>query len=184
MAERDRHAIILDFLPQGYPTDTRPSHRKNPIAQAIGKTQLGLLELIPKEGVFLGIGDEVYIGEGKREKIHHIQGRIPINKLTNTATNELPYVIEQLVSSNEQRFVDFFNNAQPLSTRMHSLELLPGLGKKHMWEVIDAREDQPFESFKDIDERVKLLPNPKKLVIRRIMSELEGNEKHRIFTEE
>ena len=183
MAERDEHAIILDYMPQGYVDDKRPSHRKDPIAQAIGTKKFTLLELVPREGVFLGIGDEVYIGDGKREKIHHVEGRITTKKLTNTASSELSYVVEQLIKDNEQRFVDFFNNAQPLSTRMHSLELLPGVGKKHMWEVIEARDEEPFESFEDINARVKLLPDPKKLVLRRIMSELEGNEKHRIFTE-
>lgn len=183
MAERDEHAIILDFLPQGYISDKRPSHRKNPIAQAMGTKKFTLLELVPRENVFLGIGDEVYIGDGKREKIHHVEGRITTDKLTNTASNELQYVVEQLIAKNEQRFVDFFNNARPLSTRMHSLELLPGVGKKHMREVLDAREDKEFTSFEDINDRVKLLPDPKKLVLRRIMSELEGNEKHRIFTE-
>lgn len=183
MAERDQHAIILDFMPQGYVDDKRPSHRKTPIAQALGTKKFTLLELVPREGVFLGIGDEVYIGDGKREKIHHVEGRIPLDKLTNTATNELGYVVEQLVEKNEQRFIDFFNNAQPLSTRMHSLQLLPGVGKKHMWDVLEEREDKPFKDFKDLDERVKLLPDPKKLVIRRIMNELKGNEKHKLFTE-
>ena len=183
MAERDEYAIILDFLPQGYLNDKRPSHRKDPVAQAIGTKKFTLLEIIPREGIFLDVGQEVYIGDGKREQIHHVEGRINKDKLTNTATGELAYVVEALIKKNEQRFVDFFNNARPLSTRMHSLELLPGLGKKHMWEVIDEREAEPFSSFKDIDERVKLLPNPEKLVFRRIMSELEGDQKHRIFTQ-
>lgn len=183
MAERDTDAIILDFLPQGYPMDKRPSHKKTPIAQAIGTKGFSLLELVPRDGEFLDIGQQVYIGEGKREKIHHVEGRIPVSKLTNTATSELQYVIEQLVEANEKRFVDFFNNARPLSTRMHSLELLPGVGKKHMWEVLDAREDKPFESFKDLDTRVKLLPKPMKIIIRRIMNELEEDQKHYIFVD-
>ena len=65
--------------------------------------------------------------------------------------------------------------------RMHQLELLPGLGKKHMWEVIQARKGKPFESFEDIKNRVKLLPDPKQLVVKRILSELAGKEKYKIF---
>ncbi len=183
MVGREEHAVVLDFLPEGHPLDKRPSHRKSAIAQAIGKTRFSLLELVPKEGVFLNIGDEVYIGEGKRDKVHHIEGRITRDKLTNTASGELQVVIARLVKESEQRFIEFFNKAQPLSTRMHSLELLPGLGKKHMWEVIEARRDGDFESFADIRKRVKLLPDPQKLIIRRIMAELSGNEKHRLFTE-
>ena len=66
--------------------------------------------------------------------------------------------------------------------RMHTLELLPGLGKKHMWVILEERQIKPFESFQDIKERVKLLPDPKMSIIKRIIKELEGNEKYRIFT--
>ena len=64
---------------------------------------------------------------------------------------------------------------------MHQLELLPGLGKKHMWEILEARKVKPFASFDDLKERVKLLPNPKQVVIKRILSEIEGKEKYQIF---
>lgn len=181
MAERDEHAIVLDFLPEGKSSDNRPSHRKNPIAQVLGTKRFTLLELVPKEGTYLNIGDEVYIGEGKRDKVARVEARISTDKLTNTAQGELEHVIKKLVADNESRFISFFNKAQPLSTRMHSLELLPGLGKKHMWEVLEEREEKDFESFKELKERVKLLPDPQKLVVKRILAELSGNEKHKLF---
>ncbi len=183
MEKRDTHAIILDFHPEGYPHDKRPSHRKTPVAQAITTNKYALLELVPKDGVFLSIGDEVYIGEGKREQINHIETRLPLKKLTNTAQGELQYVLEQLIERNEQDFVAFFNEAKPLSMRMHSLELLPGLGKKHMWLVLEAREEQPFTSFSDIKERIKVLKEPQKLILKRIQQEIAGTEKHKLFVE-
>jgi len=180
---KEEKAIVLDFLPNGYPFDKRPSHRKTAIVQALGKERFGLLELVPKKEIFVQPYEEVYIGEGKREKIHHILGRLPMDKLTATARTELEYVIKDLVHKEDKRFVEFFNNAQPLTTRMHQLELLPGLGKKHMWEIIEARKDKPFESFADIKKRVKLMPDPEKAIIKRILKEIEGTEKHRIFVE-
>ena len=63
------------------------------------------------------------------------------------------------------------------------MELLPGLGKKHMWEIIDARREEPFKNYEDIKKRVKLMPDPQKVLIKRIMRELEGKEKHNIFVE-
>jgi hypothetical protein len=77
--------------------------------------------------------------------------------LTQTAKSVLEQVINKLVDENSQKFVDFFNNSKPLSTRMHQIELLPGLGKKHMWEVIEERQFEKFKSFDDIKERVKQL---------------------------
>ena len=176
---KEEHAIILDFLPHGYPFEQ--GSMKTPIAQGLGKEHLTLLELIPKKGVHLQPHQEAYIGEGKRDDIHHIKGRIPIDKLTSTASSELKHAVEKIVENQQERFITFFNKAQPLSMRMHQLELLPGLGKKHMWEVIEARKAKPFESFDDIKERVKLLPDPKHIVVKRILAEIEGKEKYKLF---
>lgn len=180
---KEETAIVLDFLPNGYSFDTRPIYQKTAIAQAIGKEHFVLLELVPKKEIHLQPYEEVYIGEGKRDKIHHIVGKLPIEKLTATAKSELEYVVKDIVKKDEKRFIDFFNNAQPLSTRMHQIELLPGVGKKHMWEILDARKEKAFESFNDIKKRVKLMPDPEKAIIRRIIQELEGAEKHRLFVD-
>ena len=185
-AERRAHediAIVLDFLPNGYPFDTRPSHMKTSIAHAVGKEHFVLLELVPKKDISLKIHEEVYIGDGKRDKIHHITGKLPPGKLTSTARSELEYVIEGIVKSNEARFIDFVNVAQPLSTRMHSLELLPGLGKKRMWEILEERRGKPFESFDDLKKRVKLLPDPEKGIVKRILDEVLNEQKHYLFVE-
>jgi len=180
---REEYAIVLDFLPHGYPFDTRPSHKKNPVVQAIGKTKFVILELVPKKDVFLQPLQEVYIGEGKRDQIHHIVGKLPMDKLTSTGKKELDFVVQDLVKKNEQFFVAFFNKASSLTMRMHQLELIPGLGKKHMWEILDEREKEPFKSFDDIKKRVKLIPNPEKSIAKRILKELTGNEKHYIFVD-
>ncbi|MBT3304341.1 DUF655 domain-containing protein [Candidatus Woesearchaeota archaeon] len=179
-SDREEEAIVLDFLQNGYHSDSRPSHLKSAIAQAIGKTHFMLLELVPKKGVFLQPYEIVYIGEGKRDKIHHIIGKLEMEKLSSTARSELDFVITDVVKQQEAKFVEFFNKAQPLSTRMHQLELLPGLGKKHMWEIIEERKE-PFKDFADIKKRVHLMPDPQKLVVKRILAELSGSEKHKIF---
>ncbi|MFP4118933.1 MAG: DUF655 domain-containing protein [Candidatus Woesearchaeota archaeon] len=179
--KREERAIVLDYLPNGYVSDSRPSHRKTAIAQAVGKNNLALLELVPRKDVFLQPYEEVYVGDQKREKIHHVVGKIPLNKLTSTARSELEHVLMQIVKNDEEDFIKFFNKSQPLSTRMHSLELLPGLGKKHMWEIIEERRAEPFESFDDIKKRIKLISSPEKLIVNRIIKELSGTEKHNLF---
>ena len=178
---KEEHAIVLDFLQHGYAFDDRPSHQKTSIVQALGIQNFTLLELVPKKDIILQPFEEVYIGDEKRDKIHHIKGRLPFERLTATARSELEPTVGELVAKNESRFVEFFNKAQPLTTRMHQLELLPGLGKKHMWEVIEARKEKPFENFLDVRKRVRLMPDPKTIVMKRIISELEGKEKHRVF---
>tara|TARA_Y100000310_G_C20700699_1_gene829583 strand:+ start:1674 stop:2234 length:561 start_codon:yes stop_codon:yes gene_type:complete len=178
---REDKAIILDFLPNGYPADTRPMHMKTPIAQAMGTSHFILLELVPKREVFLKPNQEVYMGEGKREDIHHIIGRINYLKLTQTARMNLDPILKTLIGADPTRFLTFFNNAGPINTRLHQLELIPGIGKKHMWEIIEKRQEKPFESFEDMKSRVKLMPDPESAVIKRIIAELSEEDKYSIF---
>lgn len=177
---KEENAVVLDYLEYGYPFED--AALKTSIVQALGTTHLTILELIPKKGYQLQPLQKIYIGEGKREEIHHIKGKIPLDRLTGTGRNELPHAIETVIDQDETRFIAFFNKAQPLSMRMHQLELIPGFGKKHMWEVLEARKLKPFESFEDLKNRVKLIPDPKQAVIKRILLEMEGKEKYRIFT--
>lgn len=179
--KKEETAIVLDYLQNGYSGSKAPLHRRTAIAQAIGKNFFTLLELVPKKDVFLNPGEEVYIGDGKREQVHHINGKISFEKLTSTASNELSFVLKDLVKANEAKFVEFFNKAGPLSLRMHQLELLPGLGKKHMTEVLDAREEEPFKDFEDIKNRIKGIPPPEDIFVKRILSEIEGTQKYNIF---
>jgi putative nucleotide binding protein len=178
---KEENVLILDFLQHGYPLDNTPAYRRNPIAQAVGKTNFILLELVPKREIFLQPNEEVYIGDGKRDKVHHVIGRIPYDKLTATAQAELDELLILLVRKSEAKFVDFFNKAGPISTRMHQLELLPGVGKKHMWEILERREEEEFKDFGDIKKRVKLMPDPEKTVKRRILAELNNEDRYFLF---
>src|SRR3989338_10285681 len=92
---KEEQPIVLDFLPYGYPYEE--GTMKTPIAQALGLSHLTVLELIPKRGVFLQPQQEVYIGEGKREEIHHVKGKIATEKLTSTAIAELQHAVEKVV---------------------------------------------------------------------------------------
>ncbi|MBS3166934.1 DUF655 domain-containing protein [Candidatus Woesearchaeota archaeon] len=180
---KEESAIVLDFLPHGYPFDKRPMHMKTPIVQAIGKKHFVLLELIPKKGIFLQPLTDVYIGEGKREEIHHISCKLLSDKLTQTAKLNLENTLKKLVEESQEKFIEFFNKSGPINTRMHQIELLPGIGKKHMWEIIEQRKEEPFKNFEDIKQRIKLIPDPEKLIIKRILLELEGSDKHRLFVD-
>jgi len=180
---QEEYAIVLDFLLNGYPFDARPMFRKTPIVQAVGKITLALLELVPKKDIFLQPHDEVYIGDGKRDKIHHIVGRIKFENLTASAYKELEFIVIEYVKKEEAKFVNFFNTSEPLTTRMHRLELLSGLGKKKMWEIVEERQVKPFKSFEDLRKRIPLMPDPVKLIAKRIMAELAGKEKHYLFVQ-
>ena len=174
---KDEYAIVLDFLPHGKPTDRKPE----PIAQVLGEKFFNLLEVVVKEGEKVKVGDRIYIGTEKRDKVKYIRGRISYDDLTSLAKDELEMILEEIIGKDEKRFANFFNLAGPITTRLHSLELLPGIGKKHMWDIIDERKKKKFESLKELQERIKMLPDPKRMVIRRIIDELKGKDRYRLF---
>jgi putative nucleotide binding protein len=184
----EEYAIILDYLPLGYVKEGIPSYKRKPVVQAIGKEEFTLLELIPKENTSLDIHQKVYIGSGKREQISRVNRRLRYDDLTATAKVELNYVVEEIIKSKEDKFIGFFNEAGSISTRLHQLELLPGIGKKHMWDIIKARQEKPFESFDDLKKRVPMLSDPVKLLSKRVLMELEatgdkkGKRKYVLFT--
>ena len=153
-----------------------------PVVQAIGKVNFTLLELAPRKGVGIEIGQDLYIGEGKRDKVYYILGRLKRARLTETAKNQLHEFIAKRVKEDEEKIVKFFNEAPAINKRLHQIELLPGMGKKHMGEILKQREEKPFESFKEMKERIPNLPDPEKAVEKRIFQELTEMEKYNLFT--
>jgi len=174
---KEEYCIILDFLPSGYP-DRRHAE---PVAQAIGTSFFSLLELVPRENINLAEEEEAYIGEGKRDKIRFIKGQLQFNELTNVAQSNLELAADKIVSKNEARFVDFFNKAKLITPRLHQLQLLPGVGKKHLLDLLDERRKKPFESLAEITQRVKFFPDPHKTIVRRVLEELRNDEKYYLF---
>lgn len=177
----EEYAYILDYLPKGRP-DAR--HAGDPIAFAVGDKNFVLLELVPKPGVNLLVGDRVgLLREMPNLLIDHVRGRVRMEDITHAAQSELPFVIEQMVKAQEERFVKFFNDAGPITTRMHMLELLPGLGKKLMWAILEEKKKGGlFKTFKEMDDRVKALHQPEKLIANRIVDEITNpSEKYHVF---
>ena len=172
---------VLDYLPKGRPDDPR---RRDPVAYGLGEKNFVLLELVPKPGVNMLVGDRTSVlKEDPSSPVDHVRGRVRYEEMTHAAQSELPYIVEQAVKAQEERFMKFFNEAGPISTRMHMLELLPGLGKKLMWAILEEKKKGgAFASFGDMDTRVKALHQPEKLISNRILGEIQNpGEKYHLF---
>ena len=177
----EEYAYVLDYLQFGRPAGDKPRHLALPTVQVVGETYFTLLEAEVRPGSQVSLHERVYIGKDRREKINRIIGRIGYDDLTANAKAEVLSVLEELIAHQEQRFVAFFNNSQAITPRMHALELLPGIGKKSMWQIINAREKKPFTNFKDLQDRTSV-GDPIKVIAKRILDELSGGEKYRIFS--
>ena len=166
-------AIVLDVLPVGSPASFPPQvdrelRRRNlriskggylstPVIFVIAKNKLFLALAVPSPGVNPKVGDEIDLNDRKK-----VVGwvKITLDELSSVARGELENALDRIIDENEEMFVKFFNRASPITTRLHSLELLPGIGKKHMWEIIEQRR-RPFKSLNEIKERIPLVPDPK-----------------------
>lgn len=177
----EEYAYVLDELPHGRPGAPRTQYHGKPVIQIVGETYFTLLEAVPRSDIPFAIRERIYVGKRDRTKVEHILGRIAYDELTSAAKAELPTVVETIVREDPSRFIDFFNVSQPVTPRMHAMELIPGIGKRLMWQVLEQRERQPFRSFEDLQERVNIT-DPVKLLARRVLKELSEEEKYLLFT--
>ena len=177
----ENYAYILDYLPNGRQTE-RGFHRE-PLALAIGETELKLFELVPRPGAKMVPGSRVALLPiaGVPPPIDHVRRRIGFDELTVAARTELAGALAAVVKANAPRYLRFFNESPAVSRRFHLLELLPGIGKKTMQQIVAERQRAPFQSFEDIEARLHV-KNPERLIVGRIEQELSGVEdKYRLF---
>ncbi len=174
----EEFAFVLDFMPRGKSVAIKG--REGPMVQAIGEDRLTLLELLAMEDRDFDAGEKVKIGKEGREKIVSVLGKLTYEDMSPEARASLPLVVEALVKDNEKKYVAAFNDLQPLTPRLHGLELIPGIGKTFMMEIVAMREKQPFASFDDIQKRVGLR-EPAKMIAKRIIEELAGDSRVSIF---
>jgi len=172
-------AVVLDFLPHGRTEDDRPQYEKEPLAYVLDDEEFRLYELIVDGDADISINDRIDLDEaafvGRYQAIDY-------EDLPGGAQSELDYVIEDIVENQQQRFVDFYNDAQPITLRLHQLNLLPGIGKKLRNNILDERKRKPFESFEELESRISGLHNPREVLVERITEELrEEDLKYRIF---
>ena len=174
----ESRVVVLDLLPNGRPDDDRPAHRKPPLAYALGESQFLLRELTLAEDADVSIGDRV---DPDGEGIESAR-EVAYEDLSNAARSELEYAVEEAIDRDETRFVEFYNDAQPITLRLHQLNLLPGIGKKLRNSILDERKREPFDGFDDLEERVGGLHRPKEVLVERLIEELRDDDlKYRIF---
>jgi len=174
----EEYAYVLDFNPRGKSTTVRG--RDGIIISAIGEERLTLLEILGAPNSIFEIGEKIYIGKEGRTKVLSVLGKLDYENISSSAQTELPGVVEKIVSDNEKRFVEYLNNAQPLTPRIHALELIPGIGKTYMKIMIEERDKKKFESYADLQERVGF-KEPVKHISERIMGEITGESRMNLF---
>ena len=168
-----REIAILDLLLHGHPEEDKPSWSKTPIAQVLTFPDFVLYEVKCNRDSEIKVQEkntyEVFLNQNK---LREVIKKIDYKDLTNTSKALIQPILESEVLNYEEEFINFFNNSTSITPRMHSLKLLPGVGQKHMWEIIEARNRQKFTTFQDISDRTSM-SNPAKQISLRIIKELQ-----------
>ena len=174
----DEYAYVLDFNSRGKSHTVRG--RDGIIVTAIGENRLTILEILGIPNSTFEIGEKIYIGKEGRTKVLSVLGKMDYDKISSSAQSELETVVENIVTDNESKFVEYLNNAQPLTPRIHALELIPGIGKTYMKSMLEEREKKKFESYQDLQERVGF-KEPIKHISERILDEITGESRMNLF---
>ncbi len=170
---------MLDFVARRK-SSTVPG-REGTIITALGENRLTLLEILGMPNTTFEIGELIYIGKEGRTKVLSVLGKITYDKISVTAKNELGSIVEKIVTKNEKKFIDYLNNAHPLTPRIHTLELIPGIGKTYMKLILTEIKKKKFIDFNDLQERVGF-KEPIKNITKRIIDEITGKTRMTIFT--
>ena len=176
----EEYAYVLDFNPRGKSTTVRG--REGIIVTAIGEDRLTLLEILGVPNSTFEIGERIYIGKEGRTKVLSVLGKMEYDRISSSSQSELNAVVENIVTINESKFVEYLNNAQPLTPRIHALELITGIGKTYMKMMLEEREKKKFESYQDLQERVGF-KDPIKHISERIMDEITGESRMNLFVQ-
>jgi len=174
----EEYAYVLDFDTRGKSQTVRG--RDGIILSAIGEQRLTLLEILGAEDSSFEIGEKIFIGKEGRIKIESVLGKLDYTKISSNAQNELPNIIENIVRTNEEYFLDYINNAQPITPRKHSLELIPGIGKTYLKIILDQISKKKFTDYNDLENRAGL-KEPVRHLTKRIMEEITGQTQFHLF---
>lgn len=104
--------------------------------QAVGESGFMLLELVAAEDADLPPDDRLAV---EADALNSVARRLTYNTLTQAAQDRLERTIAGIIADNEQRFINWYNNAQPIGLRKHQLDVLPDIGDKRREAIIDER---------------------------------------------
>lgn len=170
---------VSDYV---YILDLLPKYKKKPIVQGVGEKTFTFVEMTAKEDIIPKIHDRVYIGNGYRPVISHVNRRIPYQELTTFGQSEFLKIVDNLILINEDRFVRFFNESNWITPKLHLIGLLAHINASKQERILREKDKKPFISFQDIEMRTGI--SPLIVVTNRILCELKNRVKYLLFIDQ
>ncbi len=174
-------SFVIDFYPHGKSLSHRRSEDYNPLVVVVTAEEFQFYDAILTVGSEFSVDEDLLLSPRNRHIIRLNQ--IRYSQLSSSALTNLPAAIKKIVITYESRYVTFFNQAHPLTSQMHQLQLLPGIGQKRLWSILEARKTNLFSSFSDFSKRTNI-SDPISIFTNRILLELEDSPKYLLFIKE
>ncbi|MDM7274619.1 MAG: DUF655 domain-containing protein [Thermoprotei archaeon] len=102
-------------------------------------------------------------------------------ELTDIAKSNLTEAVKAIIKTDERIYVEFFNIADAINVRLHTLELFKGVGKKVLSAFLERRRQKPFESFEEVKKVLKI--DPLTALAEKISEEIRGEARYYLFIE-
>ncbi len=180
--KKDRIIQILDILFHGHFSNDVPMHKQKSIVQLISLEDFVLYEVEFMRNSDLKVQEKgIYKDFKNARKLGRVTKKIDYKDLTPTSKALLNSVLEARIKKESEEFLYFFNNSISITPRLHQLQLIPGVGNKLMWEIIEARNKEKFESFEDISQKTSI-SDPINLLVKLIIKELSRDVKYYTFS--
>jgi putative nucleotide binding protein len=173
-SRKEEYAYVVDVLPPEVALYRLPPKMRRDFphdvlyAHLVGEDHFALLEVTLKKGASVDIGERVYVGPGTRDKVDKIVRRIRYDDLQPQGRENLRVVVRKIVEQKQEFFIKWINTAGPITLKLHSLELLRGVGKK-----------KPFSSYEDVKQRTGI--DLVDLLTDRILKEIAGEDPYYLF---
>ena len=138
-------------------------------ARIVGTDYFTLIDYDLNDDADVKVQDKIDIGKGsdivKQERAH-----LSYDDLNKKEMLELEKAVNSIVIANEPKYVKFFNDQSKDGSRLHFFD---GISRKLGSKIIAEKElNGDFESFEDIDKRVRFIESSKDLVVNRVLYEL------------
>lgn len=175
---KDNWCMVLDFLPNG--KEELPPHKRKPIAQVIGWEKFSLLEIVPRENITFSTRQKLFIGEGTRREVDHIERKIKFEWLTSLAKTEMSPIVIKIIKSNEEKYIKFFNNPPAVSLNRNILDSFPEISKANRNKILKALKTERFTCLRDV-EKAGAVDNIYEIVANQIIREISRQAEFYIF---
>ena len=141
----------------------------NTSARIVGTDYFQLVDFELNPDADVGVQEKIFIGKGN-DSIKQERSQLSYDDLNKNEEFELEKAVHSIVIANEPKYIKFFNDQSKDASQLH---LLDGISRKLGSKILTEKElNGDFESFEDIDERIKFIDSSKDLIVKRVLYEI------------